>query len=540
MYVRVLGGPVAVADGPQGGLEVLPEQMRLLVSAWLVADRPLAPEEIQRVVWGDDEKDHRKDVNTLVWRLRRRFPGGRVVTNGERHLTQGHSLRLRRGDDEVDLWRFRELVQRGEAARTRNTREAARLYQQAVDLCGDADPVPDRPKADTLLVINIERVLKEVKSAWNALAELRLSLGEHDDVLPYLKGWVAADPWDEHLRRWLMLALYRNGGKAKALRVYEEMRELLHREACSDAEPGHLLKRLAAQIAADDPDLAPQPMRSPNRSPWDGLAGDDPDYTPAPPLVTDRPVVARIINVLLGGKDNYEADRCAAAAVEKQVPGLRDLVTQHHDFRRRAIREIAAAGIEQWIDIGAGLPDNGQVLPVAREVVPHARLVYVDNDPVVGTHTRGVIDDPTKTAFVEADLRDTSAVLGAPEMRRVIDFSRPVGVLVTSVLHLLPDDVTGVMAAYVGAMAPGSYLVVSTVVSEGLPEKVVTVSREHVPFFHPRSQSEIVTWLQGLQVVPPGIIDCQHWRPSGTLPELANQRVVCAVAWKPGPDTRRI
>ncbi|MFG1857533.1 SAM-dependent methyltransferase [Actinomadura geliboluensis] len=542
MYLRVLGGHVAVADGPEEDLEVLREQMRLLVTAWVVTERTLTVEQIQRVVWGDDGKDRRKELNTLLWDLRQRLPDDRVVTHGGRPVVDGYSLRLRRGVDNVDLWQFRSLVRRARAARARDTKEAANLFQRAMDLCGGPDSplLPDRPKVNTLLVIEIERVLKEVKSAREALAELRLSLGEHEGFLPYLRGWVAADPWDEHLRRWLMVALYRSGAKAEALRVYRELEELLLSETGTRAEPGPLLKDTRIMVEADHPDLAPQPMRFASRSSWSLLAQGDAERTPSPPPVMDRPVVARIINALLGGKDNYEVDRVAAAAVQRQVPGLKRLIRHHQAFRSRAIREIAEAGVKQWIDLGSGLPDNGQVLPVVREVVPHARIVYVDNDPVVATHTRHELQDPAKTAFVEADLTDPPAVLNAKEMRDVIDFSKPVGILLTSVLHLFSGDVTGVMAAYVKAMAPGSYLVVSAVVSEGLPEKVVSVSREHFPLFHPRSHKEFPEWLKGLDVVAPGIIDCQHWRHPGTLPKLLNQRVLCAVAWKPGKETQRI
>lgn len=541
MYLRVLGGPVAVADGPEGDLELPRDQLRPLVTAWVVTGRLLSPEETQRVIWGDDGADHRRELSTVLWELRRKHFGDRIVTKGARPHVQGYSLNMRSDVDTVDLSQFRELTARGAGARQRDLKKAASFYQQAVDLCGppDLQPFPDRPKVK-MLVGEFAKVLDEVSDARTALVELRLALGEHEHVLPFLKGWVAADPWDEHPRRWLMIALYRCGKKAESLRTYRELEDLLRRDAHRHAKPSPALQVVHAQIIADHPDLAPQPVRPPSQKAWSIIDPGEKDWR-SPELVVDRPVVARIMDALRGGRNNYEPDRVAAAAVMQQVPGLEKLLKQHDEFRRRVIRELAAeGGIDQWLDLGSGLPPHGEVLPISREVVPHSRLVYVDSDPVVGTHIRHLIADRERTAFVQEDLKDPPSVLNDPETRRVLDFSKPVGLLMTIVLHLFPEDVTDVIDAYVKAMAPGSYLVISAVVSEGLPEEVLDVSREHVPLFHPRSLSEFVRWFRNLEIVAPGIIDCQHWRRPGTLPKPTNQRVLCAVGWKPGKGARRI
>ena len=157
------------------------------------------------------------------------------------------------------------------------------------------------------------------------------------------------------------------------------------------------------------------------------------------PVDVTKPNTARMYDYWLGGKDNFEADREAAEAIRQQRPNIAEQALDNKKFQTRAITYVAGPGVRQFLDIGSGLPTNRNVHEVAQHVNADARVVYADIDPVVVAHARALLSGP-QTAAIRADACRPDDILGAPEVRRLIDFSRPVAVLLLAVLHLIPDE----------------------------------------------------------------------------------------------------
>jgi hypothetical protein len=241
------------------------------------------------------------------------------------------------------------------------------------------------------------------------------------------------------------------------------------------------------------------------------------------------PNVARMYDFYLGGKDNFAADRVAAEKVLAVVPGLRRGILENRRFLRRVVRYLAAeAGVSQFLDIGVGLPTQGAVHEVAREVNPAARTVYVDNDPVVVSHGQALLSLADQSIMVDGDLRDPAALLALPQVQAHLDFTRPVAVLLFAVLHFVSgdDDPAGITAALRDAIPPGSYLAVSHIGSDFFPgtaamDRAVTVYRQANEHVFPRSRTEILGFFDGLELVDPGLVPKHEWRP--VLGETAGQ-----------------
>jgi SAM-dependent methyltransferase len=235
------------------------------------------------------------------------------------------------------------------------------------------------------------------------------------------------------------------------------------------------------------------------------------------------PNVARIYDYYLGGKDNFAADREAARRVMEFVPEIAKMAQMSREFIRRTVQFLVAAGIRQFIDLGAGLPSQGNVHEIAQTVNPEARVVYVDNDPVVLAHAQALLADNERTTVIQGDLREPGQILSDPGLNRSIDLGQPVGILLYSVLHLLPDDdeVTRIVATLRDALRPGGYMAISHAVSDVSPEttrKVVSVYQEALKLKGPRPDNtrttEQVTRLFGdLELVDPGIVRLPEWRP---------------------------
>jgi len=169
--------------------------------------------------------------------------------------------------------------------------------------------------------------------------------------------------------------------------------------------------------------------------------GPDPSAIPEPvDLRQDRPTPARMYDYFLGGKDNYAVDREAAERVKEAIPNTREIVWENRFFLQRAVRHLAAAGIDQFIDLGTGLPTQGNVHEIARQVTPSARVGYVDNDPIVLAHGRGLLVDSPSTTVITADMREPDTILANPDLRALIDLSRPTAVLLVAVLHFITDS----------------------------------------------------------------------------------------------------
>ncbi len=236
------------------------------------------------------------------------------------------------------------------------------------------------------------------------------------------------------------------------------------------------------------------------------------------------PNPARIYDTLLDGKDNFPADRTAAHAILNVAPQARQGARENRAFLQRAVRFLAQeAGIRQFLDIGTGLPTQGNVHQVAQQVAPDARVAYVDHDPVVHVHANALLANHTTTIAVLADLRDPEVILGHSEVRRLLDLTRPVAVLLVAVLHFLRDeeDPAGIVARLREAMAPGSYLVISHATADFHPQAGAKVTKVYQQASAPlvlRSRSQIGRFFDGFDLVAPGLVEPASWRPDGEGP----------------------
>jgi hypothetical protein len=256
-------------------------------------------------------------------------------------------------------------------------------------------------------------------------------------------------------------------------------------------------------------------------------------------LRLDRPSPARMYDYFLGGKDNFQVDRDAADQLD-QVAGRGTTSTvawENRRFLQRAVGCLAEAGIDQFVDIGAGLPTRGNVHEIAQRANPAARVAYVDNDPIVLSHGRALLADDKTTRVFTADMREPQTILTAPGLAGLIDFSRPVAVLFVAVLHFVRDeeDPYGIVGAFRDAMVPGSYLVLSHVTTDGLSAEILArnarVYERATSPSRPRSRDEIARFFDGLDLLEPGLVRPGLWRP-GSDQETATPAMYAGVGTK--------
>ena len=240
---------------------------------------------------------------------------------------------------------------------------------------------------------------------------------------------------------------------------------------------------------------------------------------------TSKPHPARLYDFYLGGKDNYAADRAAAMQVLRVAPEVRVMARENRAFLRRAVRFLAGeAAISQILDIGTGIPAAGNVHEVAGEVAPGTRVVYVDNDPVVHVHASALLTGSSATKIVLADLREPEVILAHPKVRELIDFSRPVALLLVAILHFITDgeDPAGIVAAFRGALAPGSFLALSHGTADfHTPDTVGRAAAVYERATAPlvlRSHAQISGFFDGFSLVDPGLVQVPLWRPDGRPP----------------------
>jgi hypothetical protein len=250
---------------------------------------------------------------------------------------------------------------------------------------------------------------------------------------------------------------------------------------------------------------------------------------------TDIPHPARVYNYYLGGKDHFAIDREVAELSLKIMPEIVDSARGNRKFLSRVVQFLADSGIRQFLDIGTGLPISPNTHEVAQAAQPGARVVYVDNDPVVFLHAESLMADNDTTTVVRADLRDVDEVLA--EARKQLDFSQPVGLLFIACLHNIPDedDPAGIAARYLSALAPGSYLVISHVTGDFAPEKQAAVTEANAKrggTFIGRDKATIGRMFNGKEMVEPGLVQISYWRPDGGQPDPNADRVwgYCGVA----------
>ena len=230
---------------------------------------------------------------------------------------------------------------------------------------------------------------------------------------------------------------------------------------------------------------------------------------------------ARVYDYWLGGKDNFAADRAAAEQVMQVMPEILDTVRGNRQFLRRAVGFLRDAGIRQFIDIGSGLPNSPNVHEIAQADHPDACVVYVDNDPVVFFHTEALLAGNKATAVVRADLREVDEVLSAAG--ELLDFTQPIGLLFVGCLHHIvdSDDPAGLVARYLTALAPGSYLVISHVTDDLSSEKMRAnseVAESSGAVLIPRGRDAILRMFNGRELIDPGLVLVSYWRPDGGDP----------------------
>jgi O-methyltransferase involved in polyketide biosynthesis len=266
------------------------------------------------------------------------------------------------------------------------------------------------------------------------------------------------------------------------------------------------------------------------------------DQDPAPISIdATRPNVARIYDYLLGGKDNFGADREAARRLLDSIPDVRAIARDNRSFLGRVVRYLVAeGGIRQFLDLGCGLPTQANVHQLAQGLVPGVRVVYVDNDPMVASHGRALLASGDQVVMVLSDLRQPAAILAHPEVSGLLDLSQPVAVLCTSTLHFIADEAeTGmILAAYRDQVASGSYLAISHAVqTEELAKEgreAEGVYRQASSQLHVRPQADVLRFFDGFELVEPGLTWIAEWRPEpGTAPIGRPRSILGGVGRKP-------
>jgi hypothetical protein len=246
-----------------------------------------------------------------------------------------------------------------------------------------------------------------------------------------------------------------------------------------------------------------------------------------PEIDTSTPSSARIYDYALGGKDNFLVDRDAFAMMTQSFPDYPDLAQANRAFLVRAVEFMADAGVDQFVDLGTGIPTSPNVHEIAQRTRPGARVVYIDNDPIVMTHNRARQAAWPGVITVQHDIREPGKILGDDVVRHFIDFDRPVGLLMVAVLHFVDEPLTdSIMAGFREAMAPGSYLAASVGTSEGLDLSAVgeagdVMQRVKNPFTL-RSRAQIEQIFDGFELVEPGVVDVTQWRNDGKSLSISN------------------
>jgi hypothetical protein len=255
--------------------------------------------------------------------------------------------------------------------------------------------------------------------------------------------------------------------------------------------------------------------------PDDGLADIDTKTTSG----------ARVYDYMLGGTDNYAVDRMVAEQTERMLPGTMALARNNRRYMERVVHYLAKdCGIRQFIDNGSGLPTRNNVHHVAQAIDPAARVIYIDNDPVVLRHQKvAALAENDNTAFVLADATKVEEILSHPETRRLLDPAQPAAALYLTFLHFIPDeaDPWGMVRQMMGHLAPGSYLAISQVVSDDAEVRrqmtEFALHNTHGNFGRFRKKQEVREFFKGLEVVEPGLVNINDWHPDGREEQQSTQ-----------------
>jgi hypothetical protein len=265
-------------------------------------------------------------------------------------------------------------------------------------------------------------------------------------------------------------------------------------------------------------------------------------YQP-PEIDTTVPHSARVYDYILGGKDNYPPDREAAEQMLAGWPELRLSMRENRTFMHRAVRYLAEQGIDQFLDIGTGIPTSPNLHEIAQGVTPGARVVYVDNDPIVLAHAGARLNSTPegRITYLHADMKDPAAVFAAPEVTETLDFDRPVALSIIAVLQFVTDDAQayGLVKEYLDRLPSGSYLVLSTVTIDSSPKPIGEVVAEYTKRGMParnRTKAQVEAFFDGLQEIDPGVVLVHRWRPDpGTEGRVQDSDVAMygAMGYKP-------
>jgi len=254
---------------------------------------------------------------------------------------------------------------------------------------------------------------------------------------------------------------------------------------------------------------------------------------PGPRLDTGVAHSARVWNYLLGGKDNFAADRETGDMMMQLFPGIIQIAREQRRFLARSVRYLTGeAGIRQFLDIGVGLPVAVSTHQIAQQVAPESRIVYVDHDPLVLVHAQALLTSAPGgvTSYIEADVRDTEEIL--EQAARTLDFGQPVAVMMLGILGQIPDsDEPGlIVSQFLGALPAGSYLALTdgTDTSPALNQAVDAYNQNSANPYHLRRPERITAFFGGLMLVPPGVVTTSQWRP-GLMEASSEPRVVDAL-----------
>jgi hypothetical protein len=238
-------------------------------------------------------------------------------------------------------------------------------------------------------------------------------------------------------------------------------------------------------------------------------------------LDVSRPHSARRYDYWLGGKDNFSADRESGDAFAQQFPWVRTAALANRAFLSRAVRAVAQAGVRQFLDIGTGLPAPGNTHEIAQRITPNARVLYVDNDPVVGTHSRALTvgSQAGRTAYLEADLRRPEQILQHPDLTAILNPREPLGIVLAAVLHYIPDlaEAQRSVRALLEAAAPGSFLIISHgtydfMCAEDAAAYETMYAAGDIDV-RTRTRDQIAAFVAGLRTLEPGLVAVSDWRP---------------------------
>ncbi|MDA0567462.1 SAM-dependent methyltransferase [Streptomonospora sp. S1-112] len=262
------------------------------------------------------------------------------------------------------------------------------------------------------------------------------------------------------------------------------------------------------------------------------MSAPTPPGPPAPAGVdTTVPSAARLYDYYLDGKNNYAVDREMGGKLLKAVPELKMAAHANRLFLGRAVEFMAEQGVDQFVDVGSGLPTQDPVHEVARRHIPDARVVYVDHDPVVRVHAEALLADrPEITGVVLGDMREPEKVFRADDLVSRIDLNRPVGLLLIAVLHFLKDEQAPyeLVRRYLDRLAPGSYIAITHLERDTHPERADFLQQMYESTSSPgqiRSGDEIARFFADVTLVEPGLVHIADWRPRDTQPYYSPEQV---------------